>query len=287
MKLLYTGGTACSGDTLGRLFLLGSELCFLDRPSVMFDNWGTIGHESNLRRFSSQGLPVRISVLAPPSGGAQQCYAPYVEADLTNPAFVGVVLDGLREDQTFAEKLLPPAANYGSGRTGIDVRRALVNDPSLRNMTFDLARSEDPGAMYRPDLPEGRRQIARTLIVEASIEVTSALLMSEELDALPVADDTTYPRLLSLRTSNAKYIGGVSRLAPQLGMQFARAVIPDEMLSKIDFKGIFEYREKSKDIYEAWTLAVNGAAAKISDADAENPGEAIQKIRTHAESSGI
>jgi hypothetical protein len=61
-------------------------------------------------------------------------------------------------------------------------------------------------------------------------------------------------------------------------MQFARAVIPDEMLSKIDFKGIFEYREKSKDIYEAWTLAVNGAAAKISDADAENPGEAIQKI---------
>lgn len=62
---------------------------------------------------------------------------------------------------------------------------------TLRAATFDLVRSENPELMFRGDLPEGRKQIARTLLTEASIEVTSALLMSDEIDALPVGDDNT------------------------------------------------------------------------------------------------
>ena len=69
-------------------------------------------------------------------------------------------------------------------------------------------------------------------------------------------------------------------LAPLLGMQFARAIIPDEVLKKIDFSGIFEYRTKSKDIYDAWTREINRAAAQIADSDFSNPEEAIQRIIT-------
>ena len=84
--------------------------------------------------------------------------------------------------------------------------------------------------MYRPDMPEGRRELARTPLVNASIEVTSALLMADEVEALPVADDNTYPKLLALRSGHPKYVGGTPSLSPLLGLQFARAAIPDEML---------------------------------------------------------
>jgi hypothetical protein len=277
MKLLFMGATSCSAETLARLFLLGKQLCFLDRPSVVFDNWGTIGHESPLRRFSTDGLPVQISVHTPPSRGALQYYSPYVEADLANPAFVEAFSEGLRNDSAFAEKLIAPAANY-AGTTGADLRRILVTDTALRGMTFDLLRANDPELMHRVDLPEGRKHIARNFLVEASIEVTSALLMSDETSALPVADDNTYPKLLALRTSSPTYVGGVPPLAPLLGMHFARAVIPDEVLAKLEFKDIFEYRTKTKDIYDAWTVEVNRAAAKITDSEISNPIEAIQKI---------
>jgi hypothetical protein len=278
MKLLFIGASACSADTLARLLLLGNEICFLDRPSVTFDNWGTIGHQSPLRRLSTTGLPVQISVHAPPSRGAGLYYAPYVEADLANPAFVKAFFDGLRNDAAFADKMIQPHANYGSNVTGSDLRRELLNDPTLRAGTYDLARGESPGLMERPDTSEGRRLIARTFLTEASIEVTSALLMSEEKEALPVADDNTYPKLLALRTSSPKYVGGVAPLAPLLGMHFARAVIPDQVLKKLEFKDIFEYRAKSKDIYDAWTVEMSKAAAKITDSDITDPAEAIQKI---------
>jgi len=68
MKLLYVGRSSCSADTLARLFLLDNELCFLDRPSVTFDRWGTMGHASPLRLLLSGQLPVDISGHEPQSG---------------------------------------------------------------------------------------------------------------------------------------------------------------------------------------------------------------------------
>jgi hypothetical protein len=277
VKLLYTGASACNGDTLGRLFLLGSELCFLDRPSVTFGNWGTIGHQSNLRRFSSEGLPLKISVHSPPSGSAQGLYAPFVEADLANPTFIKIVLDGLANDPSFAEKLLPLEANYG-GLTGTDLRNRLAADLSLYAATFSIDDQDDPQLLYRPDTREGRVAIAKTTLVNVSIEVTSALITADVIEALPIADDKTFPQLLALRSSGPQYVGGTSSFAPYLGLQFANSVIPDEMLQKIDFKGIFEYRRNSKDVYEAWMNDLNQVAVKISDADASNPSDAARKI---------
>jgi hypothetical protein len=96
----------------------------------------------------------------------------------------------LRMDDTFAERFLAPKANYGDGRNGVDVRRLLVADKSLYDMSIDLSQS-DPRLMYRPEEPEGRRAIARALIIDASVQITSSLLMAYEVDALPVADDDT------------------------------------------------------------------------------------------------
>jgi hypothetical protein len=67
-------------------------------------------------------------------------------------------------------------------------------------------------------------------------------------------------------------------MAPRLGLEFAKAIIPDEVLSKIKFKGIFAYRDKSKDVYKAWNVELNNISAKIGDADLRNPEETIRKL---------
>lgn len=277
LKLLYFGTHFCQSDTLARLFVLGDELVFLDRPSVTFDNWGTVGCPSLMRQISWEGSPISVTVLEPPSGPARYLYEPYVQADITNPAFIRAFFDGLKSDDTFAQRLLPPQGDYGDGRNGADIRRLLVADPSLYDATLDLRRG-DPALMFNPDTAEGRKAVARSLIVEASIQVTSALLMANESDALPVADDHTYPKLLALRATSSNYIGGHHTIAPSLGLEFARAIIPDEALRKLEFKDIFEYRTKSKEIYDAWNIELNNIASKLSDSDLKTPDETIRKL---------
>jgi hypothetical protein len=279
MKLLYIGTHFCPVDSFARLLVLGDELVFLDRPSVTFGNWGTIGHQSVMRRVSfDSSAPVKISVVEPPSGPARGLYESYVQADITNRAFVEAFLNGLKNDHIFAERFLPPGANYGDGRNGVDLRRLVVADQSLYDAMLDLSQKDHPSLMYKPETPEGRKAVLKTLLVDASIQVTSALLMADEINALPIADDVTYPKLLALRASSSDYIGGVHSLVPRLGLEFARAVIPDEALKKLDFKGIFQYRERTKDIYEAWNVELNKTAAKIADIDLQDPDEIIKKL---------
>jgi hypothetical protein len=197
---------------------------------------------------------------------------------IDNPTFVAAFLDGLKSDHAFAERFLPPGANYGDGRNGADLRRLLVADQSLYDAALDLSQQDHPSLMYKPETPEGRRAVVKTLLVDASIQVTSALLMADEIDALPIADDVTYPKLLALRACSSDYIGGVHSLVPRLGLEFARAVIPDQALQKLDFKGIFEYRGKTKDLYEAWNIELNKTATRIGDVDLQNPNETIKKL---------
>ncbi len=262
MKLLYYGGTACSYDTLKRLLLVGSELSFMDRPSVTFGNWGTIGHESPLRRFAAADQPVPISVFAPPSGPANALYQSYVSADLENPDFVSAVLAGLR-DNTFASKFIPSEANYGDGLKGADVLRGLLADPP--SMPMPLSEEGDPRRMFRVETHNDRRATLKSIVVEASIQVTSALAVAQEANANPVADDPHMLKLLSQRTGEAAYIGTHAPSAWLVGLEFAKAVIPEEVLSKIEASDILDYRKKASDAYKAWTVEVNSMAAKIDD----------------------
>ncbi len=277
MKLLYVGTHFCPADTLSRLFLLGSELCFLDRPSVTFGDWGTVGSDSYMRGLSFGPSPVPITVLKPASGPAHELHQAYVLADLDNPDFVRSVFEGLRSDDVFAERLLQPAGNYGDGRTGVDIRRLLVADTGLPMGKLGLEQA-DGSLMYKPETPEGRRAIFRSLVVDVSIQITSALLMADKVEALPVADDVTLPKLLALRASSSRYVGGTPAIAPFLGLGFARSVIPDEILKNIEFKGIFAYREKTKDLYDAWNVELRSVAAKIGEAELSHPAETIQAI---------
>ncbi len=100
-----------------------------------------------------------------------------------------------------------------------------------------------------------------------TIQVTNTLLVADEIEAAPVSDDLYFPRLLALRSASPKYIGGTAPLSPYLGLEFAKAVIPDELLQQLRMEDIFRYRNKSKDLYLAWSTDLNRLTAGIGDVE--------------------
>ena len=66
MKLLYSGEEFCDQPVMKRMLVVAAEIHFMDRPSVTFKNWGTVGSDSYARRIDWSGSPVLIDVFKPP-----------------------------------------------------------------------------------------------------------------------------------------------------------------------------------------------------------------------------
>jgi hypothetical protein len=134
--------------------------------------------------------------------------------------------------------------------------------------------------MFRVDTVEARQATLKIIMADASVQVTSALVVADEAQAVPVADDPYFLRLLSLRTSSTKYVGRTAPHAWLIGLEFAKAVIPDEVLQKLSLSEIIEYRRKSADVYRAWTAEINLMAAKIDDLTVAEAHARIPKLIT-------
>ena len=267
MKLLYVGAPACDIPTLKRLVVVGEEICFTDRPSVTFGDrgeFGTIGLASPMRQLSTAGEPVTVRVYAPPSGPAQALYQPLLEADLRNPDFVNCVLEGLRESDAFASKMLQLNIDYGRGKTGSQIRDAVVQ-AGVPTKPFDLRQSGD---MFDIDSAEGLRETLKMLLIECSIDATVALVVAQQADVYPVADDPYMARLIGLRTSTEPYKTGPGMTASFLGLEFAKSVLPDELLQQLSFPDIMAYRRRAQSAYDAWNTELNRVAADLDDLNA-------------------
>ncbi|MCG7980484.1 MAG: hypothetical protein N0E58_20445 [Candidatus Thiodiazotropha endolucinida] len=166
MKLLYSGEEFCDQAILKRLLVVADEIHFMDRPSVTFRNWGTVGSDSYARRIDWSGSLVLIDVYEPPSGPAQGLYEPYIEADINNPHFSQIVLEGFRESDEFARKFIEFGANYGTG-TGEEIAHHLRQDNDLLNGKFDL--EIDGPNLVDVATPERRKQTFKTILIEAKL----------------------------------------------------------------------------------------------------------------------
>jgi len=259
------------------MLVVAEEIHFMDRPSVTFGNWGTIGHDSYARRIDWSGLPVLIDVYEPPSGPAQGLYGPYIEADINNLIFTETVLEGFRSSDEFASKYIQFEANYGSGM-GKEIVHVLRKDNNLLDGDFNLELKVDGPNMFDTSTPERRRETFKTVLIEASIKVTSATILAEETNTIPITDDPYIARLIGLRVSDSSYVGGTSRHAPFIGLEIAKSVIPDEALKHLKITEILKYREKAKDSYIAWIAEVNKIASKIGNIDGNISPDEIAKI---------
>ncbi|MDM0041540.1 hypothetical protein QTH89_05190 [Variovorax sp. J22G21] len=275
MRVLYSGGTICSFETLQRLVLLADEIAFMDRPSVKVGNFGTVGRDSEFRRFQIEAAPVKFSVHAPPEGQRRDLYLRYVETDLRDANFLRIVLDGLKADVTFQQRLVQLEANYGWG-TGRQVLDELVKDAALYEGKYGAP--TEPKLLYVPDTAEGRRQTFATLLIEASIQVTNALIVAEATGLSPVADDPYFCRLIALRASDAAYVSQPAATASLLGLAITKSVLPDETLARLKMKDLFEYRTTAKEAYGSWSLEVERLAQKLVDVPIERFGAEAARL---------
>lgn len=279
MRLLFCGSSLFGEATFKRLLVLADDIAVMDRPSVSFPRWGTVGHQSPLRDWvpAFADTPVRLHAYAPPSGPAELLYLPYVEADLASEEFRRIVLDGLADDESFAGKLVQLDADYPSERRiwrGRDIVRILAGDRTLTPVSVDF---ESRGRLFDLGDEEGRRIALRSVLVEASIKITSAMVVAETTGFLPVADDRPFARLLALRTTRA-YVGGGPVGAPFLGLEVAKAVIPDEALQRLSFEDIIKYRHAAKEPYVAWSTELNRLAVALTDVPPEKIEETVSKL---------
>ncbi len=262
MKLLYSGSSFCDEVTLKRLLVVAEEIQFMDRPSVTFGNWGTIGQDSFARRIDSTGSPVGISAISPPTDPLRNLYSPFLKADINNPQFAACILRGLKSSDIFASKFIQLNANYGNGLTGSDIVETLR---ACGNELIQDLNDEPPAGphTFNVSIDEGKRETLKAILFDASIQVTSTLMVAEQEGTIPVSEDPFFAELIALRATDSGYVGHTPKAAPYVGLDIAKAVIPDEMLSQMQVPDILKYREKSKDAYEAWTTEINRATSSI------------------------
>jgi hypothetical protein len=283
MRLLFSGSIGCDEATFKRLLVIGDEIAFMDRPSVTFRNWGTVGAPSPFRRYDlSDKEAVRVSVYAPPSGRATELYRRYIEVDLASLEFRGVFLEGLEKSPQFVSKFIQLDGNYvvidkGETVKGAEIRKALLQDVELRTVPLEGPLDE---AAHWNDLSNslGRRETLRNELINASIKVTNSMVVSEQSGCVPASDDPYFTRLLALRMSLGTYLGGTSRLAPLLGLEVARSVIPDKMLEKVGIEDILQYRRKSRDVYRAWSIELDRLTALLDEIDLSDAERKIQGL---------
>lgn len=274
MQVLFSGDTGCSEETLKRLLVLCDEIAFMDRPSVMAGNFGTVGHASMFRRLDARDWPVKIVVHDAPSGPVHDLYLRYFEADLANERFRKLVWQGLIDGGLFASKLIQPKANYGWG-TGEQVRQALLADQSV--LASPLTEELGPD-MYKMDTQQGRNVTLKVCLFEASVQVSNAILVAEAAGLRPVSDDPVICQLLALRMAAEEYIHTPTTFAAVLGLAVGRAAIPDEMLARVHVRDLLEFRNGTKDLYGAWSDEIARLSVKLEEIPADKLDAATAKI---------
>ncbi len=118
----------------------------------------------------------------------------------------------------------------------------------------------------------------KMIVAYASVQVTGALVVADDAQATPVADDPYFLKPLSLRTSGTRYISASAPNAWLVGLEFAKTVIPDQALEKLPVGEIVEYWRKSADVYQAWASELNQMAAKIDDLTVDEARDRIPKM---------
>ncbi len=284
MRLLFTGSSVPPEATFKRLLMIADEIAVMDRPSVTFGDWGTIGSASPLRLLipTLAETPVKLVAYSPPSGPVTELYQRYIQADLENAEFKTILLEGLARDETFAGKLVQMEAQYPSGPRmlcGRDLLKELVSDAALSSTPLD--ERHQPGNLFNVEDERGRRSTLRIIAIEASINLTNAMVVSNRTGHLPVTDDPFTARLLALRSTTAPYVGGSRPLTAAFGLAIAKAVIPDAALSRLRLSDILEYRRTAKDAYSAWAVELNKLAAALDEVPAsEAEGRIARMIAT-------
>jgi hypothetical protein len=265
MRLLYADGLACDESTFKRLILIADSIAFMDRPSIAFRNWGTIGLKSPFRQVKLAG-PVDLIVYEPPSGPVDDALKGFIASDLNNDKFRKIVHGDFVSNGQLSTGMLPDEVHFRDNTTtGRKVRNALLSDEGA--WTADLSGDVEVEHMYILDSAIGRRETLKVLLTELSAKVTNAQFAAADTGYVPVFENKTLAALLALRCSDDAYVAGTSRAAPFVGSAMLQAVIPDDLVRAASIEQLIEFRRRSVDLYKSWSIEVNRLSAQIDSLD--------------------
>jgi hypothetical protein len=99
MNLIFSDSSNIDGITLKKLMLVGNNISFIDRPSILLaKNVGTVGVHSNIKGFEEQlsNEVVKIKTITPPSSAFNSnFYKKYFQIDQNNVEFKKVVISAI------------------------------------------------------------------------------------------------------------------------------------------------------------------------------------------------
>lgn len=257
MKLTFSDWPDIDELNLKRLLLVGSELIFVDRPSISLDNnYFTVGKHSNIRNVLKEfnGSSVKVSAHEPPNTTINSAfYRKYFERDVENPDFIEVLFKGVEANWIYDPHFNPASANtegeFKDYRTWLlshknEITKLNINSIERPDQVFNISNKQEALFAFK------------MLAAEQSLRVTSVIHVCHENNSNPTSISPYLDKLISLRLSSGAY-NKTTTNSRQLGLKLMDCVIPDEALIQIPWQEILEFREVAKDYYDNWMIEVS------------------------------
>lgn len=278
VSAFYYPSMVAEQATLKKAILLFDEIHFIDRPSFMFGNFGTVGCNSPMRQveqsFRDEGVPLYVH--QPRGGPVMGEFLEQVKSDINDIEFLRCFQQGLDSSLVFRNQQIAPG-NYGEVGSHEAVFRHLLTV----NVDTDFSEAKPDELLYdntlRPFRFTTARERAKALVHEAttcSAMVNFALNASQHQGVAPLADSVVYQKLLG-----AKYVRAASRASVESGsavhltdLSFAilDELVPAERLEQLKFIDVVKYRKESDGAREAFLEHLSTLQAKqgaIDDGD--------------------
>lgn len=255
MNLIYSDAPDTDGLTFRRLMLLGSELTFVNRPSIqMVKDFGTVAVVSGVAQIQPlfENSPIKLNVGTPPDTVfASSFYREYFEKDIKNPLFIEAVIDGVADDW-FHHWLFD---NNNQLNEFSDLKNWIITNRKELQAT-DFGSVEKPSQPFSLTTKSEAMFAFWTMLFEESLRVTAVLSIVEKFGGNPLSINPHLNKLIVLRLSDAVY-NGQNIQTKSLGMRLFESMIPDEALAQLHLEDILKFREKTKDYYDAWQTEVS------------------------------
>jgi hypothetical protein len=258
MKLTFSDSPNIDELTFKRLMLLGNELIFVERPSCiqLADNFGTVGSISAVNNLLKdfQGSPIKLIVEEPPtSPDNSEFYQKYFEKDMENPEFLKTIFEGIEKSWIY-DYLFDISKDKTFGEYK-DYKKWLLTNQELIKST-DLINIPRPDQVSKITNKEEALFAFKIIVSEKSLRVTSIIHICNKYNSNPTSINPYLNNLIALRLSNDIYIGKHTKTR-QLGLKLMDCIIPDEALKLISLHDLLDFREKTKDYFDNWSVEIN------------------------------
>jgi len=273
VNVFYYPSMIAEETTLKKAILLFDELHFIDRPSFMFGNFGTVGTASLLRAyeqsFRENGVPLYVH--SPRDGPVLGEFLEQVRADINDPEFLKRFQQGMTKSLIFRDHQVAPG-NYGEVGNHEDVTRELMSvnvdaDFKPHGTPMDLV-GDDRVQHFRFKTQTERAKGLVTQALTCSAMINFALNVSQRQGMTPLADAAPYQDLLGAKYARAaRLLESTNDRIQITDLSFAifDELVPAERIAPLTLKDVINYRKESEKARETFLEHLGALQAKQGD----------------------